>query len=176
MPDISKRALGVAAIACVSVWGSGGANSSHSEVVRFLSADAIAEDVLHAFIAKRRVQDYRVVRIDSDALRTMIRDAHESIASSSTPTISLPLLDGSIVSIELLQAEEHFESWKSGMATFIGRIEGIEYASVTAVLAPDGSLDLTMTISPERYKIEKTTLLPYHVYWTMAPGYEKKID
>ena len=176
MPDNSKRTLGVAAVACVLVWVSSEANSPSAEIVRFLSADAIAEDVLRAFITERNVQDFRVVTIDSDALRTMIRDAHESIANSSTPTISLPLLDGSIVFIELLQADEHFESWKSGMDTFIGRIEGIEYASVTAVLAPDGSLDLTMTISPERYKIEKTTLLPYHVYWAMAPRLEQRID
>ena len=176
MPNYSKSTIGVAAVACALAWVSSGANSSSAEIVRFLSVDAIAEDVLNAFIAKRSIQDFRVVTIDSDALRTMIRGAQESIASSSTPTVSLPLLDGSTVSIELLQAVEHFDSWQSGMATFVGTVEGEEYGGVTAVLTPDGSLDLTMTISSGRYKIEKTALLPFHVYWTMVPGIRKKID
>jgi len=145
------------------------AGESSADVVKFLPDNIVDNDVLDEFIAKRPIKDYRVVEIDVDALRTIIRQAHESIQSSTKPTISLPLLDGTAVSIELLQAEEHHESWQSGIASFIGRVVGSEPSSVVCIVGPDGSLSLTMSLPRDRYKIEKTTLLPYHIYWTMHP-------
>ncbi len=176
MLSYSRNAVLLTVFSCCLLLSEGRADSSASEVVKFLPDDAIPQDILRDFIDARHIGGYRVVQIDTDALRAIIRDAHESASSSAKPVISFPLVDGSTVSIELIAAEEHYDGWQSGIGTFIGRVVGDEYSSVQCVLGPDGSVHLTIRTSGERHAIRKTSLLPYHVYWTLGQGFNKKID
>ncbi len=176
MLSYSRNAVLLTVLSCCLLLSEGHADSSASEVVKFLPDDAIPQHVLWDFIDARHIGEYRVVQIDTDALRTMIRDARDTAPSSAKPTISLPLVDETMVSIELNAADEHHDGWQSGIGTFIGRVVADEYSSVQCVLGPDGSVHLTIRTSGERHAIRKTSLLPYHVYWTLGQGFNKKID
>ena len=176
MSSYSRKAILFTVLSCCLLWTEGSADSSTSEVVRFLPDDSIPQDVLRAFVDARPIGEYRVVEIDTDALREMIREAREAASSSTKLTISFPLVDESMISLELNAAGEHYDGWQAGIGTFIGTVAGLEYSSVTCVLGPDGSVNLTIRVPGERYAIRKTSLLPYHVYWTLKQGFRKRID
>ena len=176
MSLVSRNSVVFTVLSCWLLFAESSADSPTSEVVKFLPDDAIPHDVLRAFVDARHIGEYRVVEIDTDALRLKIREAHESISASAKPTIRFPLVDESVVSIELRTSDEHYDGWQSGMATFIGRVAADEYSSAQCVIGPDGSVSLKILVMGKRHAIQKTSLLPYHIYWTLGEGFEKKID
>ena len=147
-----------------------------SNFVRFFPDDAIPESVLRAFLASGAMAEYRIVTVDVDALRETIRDAHTTTDAQKS-TISFPLLDESTVSIEIQAAGEHHEGWQSGIAQLIGKVTGDEFSMVQGLFAPDGSTHLTIRTGGERYAIRKSSVLPYHFYYTIGwDAGAKKID
>ena len=172
----SVRAKCIFALACCLISTGSIADSSSSSVVKFLPDDALPQEVLSAFLEARHVGDYRVVEVDTDALRQMIREAYPPSTVAGLPRISLPLIDMSLVEIGLRGGGEEHAGWQTGIATFLGRVTEDEYSSVTCVVAPDGSVNLTIRTAGKRYKLEKTSLLPYHVYWSLGEGFSRKID
>jgi hypothetical protein len=152
------------------------ADSESSTVVRFLPDDALPQDVLGSFLEARHVGEYRVVEFDSDALRQALREAYPPSSASKSPTITLPLIDGALVTIELRGGGEEHDGWQAGFATFMGKVAGDEYSWIICVVSPDGSASLTMSTAGKRFKLEKTSLLPYHVYWSLGKGSSQKID
>ena len=152
------------------------ADSSSPSVVKFLPDDVLPHDVLSAFLEARHVGDYRVVEVDVDGLRQMIREAYVPSGVSGPPAISLPLIDMSLVKIVLRGGGEEHAGWQTGIATFFGRVAEDEYSSVICVVGPDGSVNLTSRVNGKRYKLEKASLLPYHVYWSLGEGFSQKLD
>ncbi len=144
--------------------------------VRFVHDDSLPKALLDSFLKARHVGDYRVVEIDTDALRQTLRDAYSSSDRSDSPTISLPLIDGALVKIELRGGGESHSGWQAGIASFLGRVAGDEYSSVQCVITPDGSANLTIRTAGHRYKLEKTSVLPYHVYWSLGEDFSQQID
>jgi len=152
------------------------ADPGSSSFVRFVHDDLLPEDVLDSFLKARHIGDYRVVEIDTDALRQMLREAYPPSDDSDSPTISLPLIDGALVKIELGGGDESHSGWQVGFASFLGRVAGDEYSSVQCVISPDGSANLTIRTAGKCYKLEKTSVLPYHVYWSLGEDFNRQID
>ncbi len=147
-----------------------------SDFVRFFPDDAVPESVLRTFLASGSISEYRIVSVNIDALRQAIRDA-QTTGDSENRTIVFPLIDESIISIEIRAADEHHDGWKSGIAQLRGSVEGDEYSMVQGTFAPDGSAHLTIRAGGQRYAIRKSSVLPYHFYYTL--NFEtgsKKID
>ena len=154
----------------------GVADPSSPSFVRFVHDDSLPKDVLDSFLQARHIGDYRVVEIDTDALRQMLREAYPPSDGSDLPTISLPLVDRALVKIVLRGGGESHSGWQSGIASFLGRVAGDEYSSVQCVISPDRSANLTIRTAGKRYKLEKTSVLPYHVYWSLGEGFSQQID
>lgn len=105
----------------------------------------------------------------------MIREIANNAGMSEAPTMQLPLVDESIVLVELADAKEYFDGWQTGQASFYGRVIGDEYSQVQCSISPDGSVHLIVRTAGKRHAMQKTSLLPYHVYWTSGE-FVKKID
>ena len=169
-------ATGLFVLACLSVASATSAETPTSDFIVFLPDNVLPESVLSEFLEARHVGDYRVVTVNADALRKMLRDASTLSAAAEPASITLPLIDQSMISIEVRSGGESHEGWKSGFATFRGRVSGDELSTAQCVIAPDGSISLLIRTAGKRYKLEKTSLLPYHVYWVLGAGFEQKID
>lgn len=154
----------------------GVADSESPSFVNFVNDDVLPEDMLESFLDARHVGDYRVVEIDTDALRAFLRDAYPQADASELPTISLPLVDGTYVEVLLRDGGEHYFGWRAGFASFYGSISGDEYSTVQCTVSPDGSASLTIRTAGRRYKLDKTPVLPYHVYWLLGEGFYQQID
>lgn len=152
------------------------ASADDAAIIRFAADEAVSSPVIEEFVGNRPVERYRIVEIDADALRSAIRAAQEALEGSDTATLELPLLDETIVQIELRRAAEHYDSWRSGFASFSGAITGGGYSKISGGIAPDGSVSLYIHAPPDYFKIEPTSVLPYHVYWIMSPDVKTKID
>ena len=144
--------------------------------IQFVDDSEIPGDELETFLKKRPIGNYRVVRIDTDALRQMLRDTFPSQDDSKTHKISLTLVDGTSVEVVLKGGGESHSGWQTGFATFLGSVTGDEYSTVQCVISPDGSADLVIRTAGQRYKLEKTAVLPFHVYWSLDREFRKKID
>ena len=151
-------------------------NGDESDFVQFFPDDAIPESVLQAFLASGKIAEYRIVTVDVDSLREMIRNPRAT-TNAGNPSISFPLLDESTVSVEIRAATEHHEGWQSGITQIIGKVTGDKFSMFQGVLAPDGSAHLTIRTDGQRYAIRKTSVLPYHFYYTLNwDAGPKKID
>ena len=154
-------------------------NSPASEsqpFIQFVDDSEIPADELETFLKKRPVADYRVARINADALRRMLRNAFPPASDSIAHTISLSLVDGTLVEVILKDGGESHSGWQSGFASFLGAVEGDQYSTVQCVISPDGSVNLVIRTAGQRYKLEKTSILPYHVYWSWDPEFSRTID
>ena len=171
----SKIAIRSIALACLVIASGSHAESSAPTLIAFLPDDVLPEAVLNDFLSARRVADYRVVTVDADALRQLLRDASPS--ESDWLEISLPLINQSRISIEVRAGGESHDGWQSGFATLVGKVAGNELSRVICVIAPDSSVSLIIReAGGKRYKLEKTPLLPYHIYWERGEGSSRKID
>ena len=117
-----------------------------------------------------------MVEVNVDALRQMLREAATSSEQDGPPKIDLPLVDQSVVSIELIEGGEYHDGWQTGFAAFRGKVSGDELSTAQCVIAPDGSMSLLIRTAGKRYKLEKSPLLPYHIYWVLGEGLSHKID
>ena len=174
MSQTLKMAIRNTALACLVIASGSHAESSAPTVITFFPDDVLPEAVLTELLSAKRVADYRVVTVDVDALRQLLRDAPPS--ESDWLEISLPLFNQSLISIEIRAGGESHEGWQSGFASFVGKIAGNELSTVQCVIAPDGSVNLVIRGAGKRYKLEETALLPYHIYWQQGEGSSRKID
>lgn len=172
----SKVAIGFSILAYFAIAVGSNAETPESAVVKFLPDDVLPQRVLSDLLVARHVGDYRVVEVDTDALRQLIRDASASPTETDPPSISLPLVDQSPISIELNDANESHQGWQTGIASFHGQVAGDEMSTVICMIAPDGSMNLVIRTAGRRYKLEKSPLLPYHIYWVRGEGFSRKID
>ena len=151
-------------------------HGDESDFVQFFADDAIPDSVLRAFLESGSIAEYRVVTVEVDSLRELIRNSSFA-PEAKTPTVSFPLLDGTVVSVELTAAAEHHEGWQSGFASLFGKVSGDEFSTFQGVLAPDGSAHLTIRTGGQRYAIRKSSVLPYHFYYTIdRSAGPRKID
>jgi len=171
----SRTAIRNMALACLVIASGSHAESSAPTIITFVPDDVLPEVVLSDLLSARRVADYRIVTVDSDGLRQLIRDASPSPTGSVWLEISLPLVNQSLISIELTSGEESYDGWQSGIASFFGKVAGNEMSSVQCVIAPDGSVSLVIRAAGKRYKLDKMSLLPYHIYWE-DEGSSRRID
>jgi hypothetical protein len=120
--------------------------------------------VLARFLDSKPVERYRIVKIDSDAFRSVIRD------SSSGQITEIELFSDEIIGVKSIQREEHASGWQTGMANWIGKIVGQETSSVQMLLIPGGGVRATFVTSTGYYRIEQPEYMPYHVLWQMDRG------
>ena len=164
--------LGMTLICSLGVF----ADNVTSNFVRFFPDHTIPKSVLRTFLASGSIGEFRIVSVNVDSIRQAIRDAQAS-SNPKNRTIQFPLIDQSIVSIEIQSAEEHHDGWKSGIAQLYGRVVGDEYSMVQATFGPDGSAHLTIRANGKRYAIRKSSVPPYHFYYTLNyNSRSKKID
>jgi len=152
------------------------ADSSAITFVRFVPDEAIPTATLQAFRDSGQIDEVRIVTIDTDSLRFAIREAHAPAPSQDKPILTFPLLNESLVSIELKAADEYFDGWQSGIAAFRGTVVGVELSSVQCVIGPDGSVSMTIRVPGRRYAIRKSPLLPYHFYYTLRKDFRKPYE
>jgi len=150
--------------------------SESQPFIQFVDDGELPGDVLETFLKTRPVGDYRVVRIDTDALRQMLRNADLPASDSKVPKIFVSLVDGTLVEVLLKSGGESHSGWQTGLASFRGTVAGDQYSMVKCVVSPDGSADLVIRTAGQRYKLEKTSIPPYHVYWSWDPDFSRKID
>jgi hypothetical protein len=158
------------------VGASSTASGEDTAIIQFAAGGSVSPVVIEEFVRNRPVERYRIVEIDADALRSEIRRAQEALERSDSPILELPLLDGAIVKVELRRTAEYFDSWQTGFATFSGALAGGEYSKVSGRISPDGSVSLYIHAPPDYFKIEPTSVLPFHVYWIMSPDVKTEID
>jgi len=176
MSIVLRAVTRLSVLACFAVATGASAETPASKVISFLPDDVLPQSVLTEFLGARHVGDYRVVEVNVDALRQILRDASTSSAAADPPKIFLPLIDQSVVSIELSSGGESHDGWQAGIASFYGKVAGDEVSTAQCVIAPDGSMNLVIRTAGKRYKLEKSPLLPYHIYWVLGEGFSRKID
>ena len=152
------------------------ADTDSQTFVRFVPDEVLPKNVLDTFLENRDIGKYRVVVVDADAIRQVLRDAFSPSDGTESPTISLPLVDGALITIELQRGGESHSGWQAGLASFGGKVAGNKFSAVTCVISPDGSVNLTISTAGRRYKLEQSTLLPYHIYWSNGKGPGRRID
>ena len=156
------------------MWPTG--HSDESEFIQFFPNDAVPSSVLQAFLDSGPIAEYRIVTVDVESLREVIR-ASGIPPDTRTFTIPFPLLDGTAVSIEITAAGEYHEGWQTGHAQLLGKVHDDELTMFQGVLAPDGSARLTLRTRDQRYSIRKSSMLPYHFYYRLDQrSGPKKID
>lgn len=149
-------------------------------VVSSSDKDAILVDVpddqidhadLEEFIEKRPMDAYRIVHVNSDALRTVVRRVNQQ------PSFELQLLNTSPVTLVAEDAEEHSSGWQSGLATWRGTVAGADYSYAMFIVSPDGSVNGKVRSRDfGRIAIEPIPNTPYHIVWQLQDGFSQKID
>jgi hypothetical protein len=176
MSLVSKLAIRITIFVSLVAAMDSPADGPSSTVITFLPDSVLPKGVLSEFLEARRVADYRVVEVDSDALRQLIREAWTTSTDKKFHVISLPLVDQSTTSIELRGGGADPGGWQSGFASFFGNIAEDETSTVQCVIAPDASVNLTIRTVGKRYKLEKTSMLPFHIYWVRSDGFSRRVD
>ena len=178
-----NRLVAIATLAIVLIGGAGATSpppAGSGSTPQFADEDAILVDApddqvehadLESFIQQRPLDAYRIVTVDSDALRTVIRDVGQH------PGFQLRLLSPSPVTLIAKSAEEHSDGWQSGLATWMGTVAGDDSSSATFVVSPDGSVNGKINSRESgRIAIEPIPNTPYHIVWRLQQGFEQIID
>jgi len=163
--SINVRALWFFCGALIAFAGEVSANPSPVSFIRFVDDAALPESVLDSMLQKRHVSEYAVVTVDTDALREFLRKTNSAGQESDPPSILLPLVDGTLVTVVLRGGGESYSGWETGIASFLGKVAGDEYSTVQCVIGADGSVNLVIRTAGQRYKLDETSVLPYHLYW-----------
>jgi hypothetical protein len=125
--------------------------------------------ILQKFLQERPVHRYRVVTIDSDSIRSIIRDEYNDL-------LPLNLFDDT----KLVSYASSKEDWLTGVRTCISRwsggIIGEEYGSVVLVIDANGMIEGTIRTSDGYYRITRAGRSPYQFIWQIVPGYTETID
>lgn len=136
-----------------------------------VSDSELDHEGLEEFISARPIGAYRIVHVDGDALRTLIRD------SGQTGSFEVQLLDGDPMSLVSEYAEEHSSGWQSGFASWIGQVEGDETSRASFNVRPDGMVDgVVRTLATGRIKIEPIQDTQIHIIWQWAPDFKRNLD
>ena len=119
---------------------------------------------VQAFLADRLILEYRIVSVNSDQLRSNIREF------PAVTSFDVRLLDSEPITLVTSAATEHSEGWQSGYATWVGGVDGDEASSATLFVAPDGSVNgQVRTIKHGRVKIENIPGTSAHLIWKRVP-------
>ena len=118
------------------------------------------------FVSRLPIGDYRIVSIDGDALRAIIRNAN------AEPAFDVQLLDPEPVTLIAREAQEYYSGWQSGHAGWGGAIQGQELSSATFVIDPncvvDGSINSPRTGTVKFERIPDTS---HYLIWALAPDF-----
>lgn len=126
---------------------------------------------LEPFLEKRRIAAYRIVSVNSDVLRSIIRQSGEQ------PAFQVALLDGPPLTLISIGAIEHSAGWQTGIGTWSGRVEGDETSRASFVIGADGSVNgVVRSRSSGRVKIEPVKNTPHHAIWRFGGDVNRKID
>lgn len=127
--------------------------------------------VVGDFVSKRSIGAYRIVTVNSDVLRSRIREA------GSGDSFSIQLLDSNPVKLLAKGSNESSSGWSSGIGSWIGVVEGDEFSRASLMVAPDGTVNgVVRTVEAGRVKIESIKGTPHHLIWQLAPDFSKKLD
>ncbi len=121
--------------------------------------------VLESFLqSKPPIARYRLVQVDADTFRTVIRDPTPGLESV------IQLFDNERITVKTIQQREHVSGLQTGIGTWLGKVVGQDASTVQMVIAPDGGVEATFLTSSGRYRLEGIGLPPYHVVWQMDPN------
>lgn len=164
----------MATATAVILLAGGGVVVAAEDAARFLAdvpEDQIERADLEAFIAKRPLDAYRIVRVDSDVLRALIRKA------DLQSDFELRLLATSTITLVATHAEEHSTGWQNGFGTWSGRVAGDDYSYAMFAVSPDGSVHGTVrSREAGRIRIEPIPYTPWHIVWRLQKGFRQRID
>lgn len=125
---------------------------------------------IEGFLAKRHIGAYRIVSVNSDALREQIRRENDD------QDFEIPLFESPPLSFVASASEEHSSGWQTGLASWLGQVKGDEESGVSFLIAPDGTINgVIRSKATGRVKIEPVKGTLHHVIWSLAPGLERKI-
>lgn len=130
--------------------------------------DAVA---VSRMLEKRRISAYRVVQVDSDAIRAQLRQGEIQNG------IDFRLLDDIPVTFVPRQAADHTDGWKTGLGMARGQIRGDPESYAQFVIGADGAMNgVFRSVEFGRIKIERIPDTPHHMIWKLGPGLDMKID
>ena len=128
-------------------------------------------EAVESFVSTRWVGEYRVVFVDVDELRAVIRE------SEVNEILRIQLLDEKPVELIAAKAEEYSSGWQTGHAAWRGGVGNEELSSAVFVVDPSGELNGVINSSLlGRVKIEKVPDTNFHVIWKRAKGFYQPHD
>ena len=113
------------------------------------------------FSAGRPMSRYRVVSINQDVFRNIVRGNEQEF--------QLPLFDDTILNLSAYSMEEYVSGPRNGMASWMGRDIDDDNSAVSLVVGPDGHVIGNIKISDGIYEIQATDTLPYHFIFQWDP-------
>ncbi len=125
--------------------------------------------ILEQFLEKRPVHRYRVVTIDSDSIRSIIRDEYNNL-------LPLNLFDDTKLVSYASSKDDYVTGFEAGISAWSGGIIGEEYGSVVLVIDANGMIEGTIRTSDGYYRITRAGRSPYQFIWQIVPGYTETID
>lgn len=138
-------------------------------------ADVLDEQIDHAsienFLAARPIGAYRIVTVNSDGLRDLIRQ------SSGESSFTVRLINEEPITLVPKDAKEHSSGWKSGLGTWRGKVAGDEMSRASFVISPDGTVDgVVRTVESGRIKIEPIDGTNLHIVWQLSADFKREMD
>ena len=144
---------------------------SDNDIFEYVHESEVDSTVLERFMSKRPYQTYTIVRINADAIREIIRKSPEQ------RYFDIRLPNGRVVRALSTSAEEHSAGWQSGIADWLGTVEGDPVSRVSLVITPNGAINgVIRTAAEGRIKIEQIESLSEHVLWSWSPEFEQLTD
>lgn len=146
-------------------------NDSQTQLFSDVPDSQIDYKALEGFFNARHIGAYRIVNVNTDLFRGIIRQA------DGPANLSLKLLSSDPVKLTVKAAEEYSSGWKAGLANWRGHIADDPTSQAYFVCAADGSLNGVVTsLELGRIKIEPINGTPYHIIWKASGDSETKID
>lgn len=146
-------------------------NSVDPEIFWDVAPEEIDRPSLEEFLLSRHIEWYRIVNVNTDVLRAYIRN-HDQ-----TPEFQITLIGDHAETVVVRKAEEHYEGWRAGHASWQGQLADDPASNVSFFVQPDGSLNGVINSGRTgRIKIESIAGTPHHILWNMQPNVEVEID
>jgi len=126
--------------------------------------------VIDSFTSRRPMSKYRVVTVDSDLLRTLIRE-------STDEGFEIRLFDDGFIKLVTRGARESSSGWDTGIGTWVGGVADDEMSSASFIVGPDGSVNgVVHTAELGRIKIEPIKGTSHHLIWRFDSSVSTNID
>lgn len=140
-------------------------------VFEFPDADLslIEPATLEEFFTSHRMVRFRVVTVDTDEIREVIRDKLRGVDR----VVTIRFFPDVVVSaMTFTTSKEGYTGQNAGFAVWSGMEVGTTSASMAMAISPDGETIGEFSTSKGNFNIAATTQPPFHIVWQDLPDSE----